>query len=53
MRQAYDALAPGGTCVVIGIPPSGSTLELDAHRTAVRVEFPRMVDLYLASIRFS
>ena len=63
MRQAYDALAPGGTCVVIGIPPSGSTLGLDAHSiaagerrlvgalygsAAVRVEFPRMVDLYLA-----
>ncbi|HEV7214188.1 MAG TPA: Zn-dependent alcohol dehydrogenase [Chloroflexota bacterium] len=63
MRQAYDALAPGGTCVVIGIPPQGSTLELDATRIAgrekrligscygsasVKADFPRMVELYLS-----
>lgn len=63
MRQAYDALAPGGTCVVIGIPPKGSTLELDATRIAgrekrligscygsasVKADFPRMVELYLS-----
>ena len=27
--QAADALAPGGTCVVIGVPPTGQTFPLD------------------------
>ena len=63
MRQAYDALASGGTCVVIGIAPSGTTLTLDAHLIAgrekrlvgscygsasVQADFPRMVDLYMS-----
>lgn len=63
MRQAYDATAPGGTCVVIGIPPSGTTLTLEAHTIAarekrlvgslygsasVKADFPRMVELYLS-----
>ena len=63
MRQAYDALAPGGTCVVIGIPSTGSILALEAHGIAarekrlvgscygsasVKADFPRMVELYMS-----
>jgi S-(hydroxymethyl)glutathione dehydrogenase / alcohol dehydrogenase len=63
IRQAYDALAPGGTCVVIGLPPTGSQVSLDASRIAgrekrlvgscygsasVKADFPRMVELYLS-----
>ncbi len=63
MRQAYDALAPGGTCVVIGIPASGTALTLDAHFIAgrekrlvgscygsasVQADFPRMIELYMS-----
>lgn len=63
MQQAYEALAPGGTCIVIGIPPTGSALTLDASRIAgrekrlvgscygsasVKADFPRMVDLYMS-----
>ncbi|HWN91991.1 MAG TPA: alcohol dehydrogenase catalytic domain-containing protein, partial [Verrucomicrobiae bacterium] len=29
--QAADALAPGGTCVVIGVPPTGQTFPLDVR----------------------
>jgi S-(hydroxymethyl)glutathione dehydrogenase/alcohol dehydrogenase len=63
MRQAYDALASGGACVVIGIPATGTELALDAYRIAgrekrlvgscygsasVKADFPRMVNLYMA-----
>jgi S-(hydroxymethyl)glutathione dehydrogenase/alcohol dehydrogenase len=63
MRQAYDALALGGTCVVIGMPPTGATLTLDANSVAggekrlvgssygsasVQADFPRMVELYMS-----
>jgi Zn-dependent alcohol dehydrogenase len=61
IEQAYAATAPGGTCVVIGLPPSGSVVRLPAGPNGERrlvgssygsartfVDFPRMVDLYLA-----
>jgi S-(hydroxymethyl)glutathione dehydrogenase/alcohol dehydrogenase len=63
MAQAIDALAPGGTCVLIGIPPSGMTVPLDARPVVsqervirgsiygsarTREDFPRLVELHLA-----
>jgi S-(hydroxymethyl)glutathione dehydrogenase/alcohol dehydrogenase len=63
VTQAIDALAPGGTCVLIGVPETGATLPLDVRPlvTAERVirgssygsartreDLPRMVSLYLA-----
>jgi len=61
--QAADALAPGGTCVVIGVPPTGQTFPLDVRplvtgeRAIVgssyggartREDLPRLVMLYQA-----
>jgi S-(hydroxymethyl)glutathione dehydrogenase/alcohol dehydrogenase len=61
--QAADALAPGGTCVVIGVPPTGQTFPLDVRplvtgeRAIVgssyggartREDLPRLVALYQA-----
>ena len=61
--QATDALAPGGTCVVIGVPPTGQTFPLDVRplvtgeRAIVgssyggartREDLPRLVMLYQA-----
>jgi S-(hydroxymethyl)glutathione dehydrogenase/alcohol dehydrogenase len=63
VEQAIAALAPGGTCVIIGAPPTGEQIVLDS--AAVRagelhvlgssygsanppVDFPWLVDLYLA-----
>jgi S-(hydroxymethyl)glutathione dehydrogenase/alcohol dehydrogenase len=63
ISQAFEALAPGGTCVVIGLPPPGSRVEIDpwllpGGERVLRgslygsartwVDFPRMVDLYMA-----
>jgi S-(hydroxymethyl)glutathione dehydrogenase/alcohol dehydrogenase len=63
VSQACEALAPGGTCVLIGVPETGATVPLDVRPlvTAERVirgssygsartreDLPRMVDLYLA-----
>jgi S-(hydroxymethyl)glutathione dehydrogenase/alcohol dehydrogenase len=63
VMQAIEALAPGGTCVLIGVPATGATLPLDVRPlvTAERVirgcsygsartreDLPRMVSLYLA-----
>ena len=63
LSQAADALAPGGTCVVIGVPPTGQTFPLDVRplvtgeRAIVgssyggartREDLPRLVSLYLA-----
>ena len=31
ITQAVDALAPGGTCVLIGVPETGATVPLDAR----------------------
>src|SRR5204862_78160 len=59
--QAADALAPGGTCVVIGVPATGATLPLDVRplvtgervirgssygRARTREDLPRLVELY-------
>jgi Zn-dependent alcohol dehydrogenase len=63
VSQAIEALAPGGTCVLIGVPATGATLPLDVRPlvTAERVirgcsygsartreDLPRLVSLYLA-----
>lgn len=62
MQQAWDGLAPGGTCVVIGAPASGERMTVDPmnlyrdekHLTGSRYgsarvfdDFGRFVDLYL------
>jgi S-(hydroxymethyl)glutathione dehydrogenase/alcohol dehydrogenase len=59
--QAADALAPGGTCVVIGVPATGATLPLDVRplvtgervirgssygSARTREDLPRLVELY-------
>jgi S-(hydroxymethyl)glutathione dehydrogenase / alcohol dehydrogenase len=63
VEQAIAALAPGGTCVIIGAPPTSEQIVLDS--AAVRagecrvigssygsanppVDFPHLVELYLA-----
>lgn len=63
VNQAWDALAPGGTCVLIGLPPTDATvtftaLQLQANEKVMRGsrygsarmrdDFPRMVELYLS-----
>jgi Zn-dependent alcohol dehydrogenase len=63
VAQACDALAPGGTCVLIGVPETGATVPLDIRPlvTAERVirgcsygsartreDLPRLVRLALA-----
>jgi S-(hydroxymethyl)glutathione dehydrogenase / alcohol dehydrogenase len=63
VTQAAECLAPGGTCVLIGVPATGATVPLDVRplvsgeRTLrgssygsarTREDLPRMVDLYLA-----
>ena len=63
VTQAVEALAPGGTCVLIGVPETGATVAMDVRPlvTAERVirgssygsartreDLPRMVNLYLA-----
>jgi S-(hydroxymethyl)glutathione dehydrogenase/alcohol dehydrogenase len=62
IQQAWEALAPGGTCVVIGAPPTGETvaiLPVHLYRDEKRLtgsrygssrpldDFARLVDLYL------
>ena len=59
--QAADALAPGGTCVVIGVPATGAMLPLDVRplvtgervirgssygSARTREDLPRLVELY-------
>jgi S-(hydroxymethyl)glutathione dehydrogenase/alcohol dehydrogenase len=61
--QAAEALAPGGTCVVIGVPATGQTVPLDVRplvtgervirgssygSARTREDLPRMVSLYQA-----
>jgi Zn-dependent alcohol dehydrogenase len=61
--QAADALAPGGTCVVIGLPATGQTVPLDVRplvsgervirgssygSARTREDLPRLVALYQA-----
>jgi S-(hydroxymethyl)glutathione dehydrogenase / alcohol dehydrogenase len=63
VSQAIEALAPGGTCILIGVPETGATVPLDVRPvvTAERVirgcsygsaptreDLPRLVNLYLA-----
>ena len=63
IEQAWEATAPGGSCVVIGLPPADAVVRLPAGAIAgterrligssygsarTFVDFPRMVDLYLA-----
>jgi Zn-dependent alcohol dehydrogenase len=63
MSQAIEALAPGGTCILIGVPETGATVPVDVRPlvTAERVirgcsygsartreDLPRLVNLYLA-----
>jgi len=63
VAQACEALAPGGTCVLIGVPETGATVPLDVRPivTAERVvrgcsygsartreDLPRLATLYLA-----
>ena len=63
IQQAWEALAPGGTCVVIGAPPAGETIAVqpvNLYRDEKRLtgsrygssrphdDFARFVDLYLA-----
>ncbi len=61
INQAWDALAPGGTCVLIGLPPTEATVTFTAMSlqgnekvlrgsrygsARMRDDFPRMVELY-------
>jgi Zn-dependent alcohol dehydrogenase len=62
IREAWEALRPGGTVVVVGLPPKGSTLTIDTwgfinEKTikgcflgSARIEedIPRLVDLHAA-----
>jgi S-(hydroxymethyl)glutathione dehydrogenase/alcohol dehydrogenase len=63
VAQACDALAPGGTCVLIGVPETGATVPLDVRplvtgervvrgssygSARTREDLPRLVNLYLA-----
>jgi Zn-dependent alcohol dehydrogenase len=63
VAQAVEALAPGGTCVLIGVPESGATVPLDVRplvttervirgssygSARTREDLPRLVNLYLA-----
>jgi Zn-dependent alcohol dehydrogenase len=62
ITQAWEALAPGGTCVLIGVPATDATVTFRAidlqsgervlrgsryGSARMRDDFPRMVDLYL------
>jgi S-(hydroxymethyl)glutathione dehydrogenase/alcohol dehydrogenase len=61
--QAFESLAKGGTCVVVGLAPTGQKIEIDPRLlvsperrligssyggASVYDDFPRMVSLYLA-----
>lgn len=63
VAQACDALSPGGTCVLIGVPATGATVPLDVRplvtgersirgcsygSARTREDLPRLVELYLA-----
>lgn len=63
ITQAIDALAPGGTCVLIGVPETGATVPLDVRplvtgervirgssygSARTREDLPRLVSLYQA-----
>ena len=61
IKQAWECLAPAGTSVIIGLPPTGSTVTFDTGSlqsnekvmrgckygsARVRDDFPRMIELY-------
>jgi S-(hydroxymethyl)glutathione dehydrogenase/alcohol dehydrogenase len=64
-QQAWDSIAPGGNCVMVGLPPVEERISINP-RTMVNPErrligasygsarihddFPRMVDLYMAGL---
>jgi S-(hydroxymethyl)glutathione dehydrogenase/alcohol dehydrogenase len=63
IQQAWNALAPGGTCVVVGAPPTGDVVAIEPvnlYRDEKRLtgsrygssrphdDFARLVDLYLS-----
>ena len=62
IREAWEAVRPGGTVVVIGLPPKGSTLTIDTWgfinektlkgcllgSAKIEVDIPRIIDLYHA-----
>jgi S-(hydroxymethyl)glutathione dehydrogenase/alcohol dehydrogenase len=62
IRSAWDALRPGGTAVVVGIPPKGAVVEIDTWgfinekslkgcflgSARIEEDIPRLVDLYAA-----
>ncbi|MGH3040478.1 MAG: zinc-binding dehydrogenase, partial [Gaiellaceae bacterium] len=62
IREAWDAVRPGGTAIVIGLPPKGSTLTIDTWgfinektlkgcflgSASLDEDVPRLVDLYAA-----
>jgi S-(hydroxymethyl)glutathione dehydrogenase / alcohol dehydrogenase len=63
VSQAIEALAPGGTCVLIGVPETGAMVPLDVRPVVTaermirgcsygsartREDLPRLVSLYLA-----
>ncbi len=62
-QQAWDSLATGGTCVMVGVPPTGEVIQIEPRPLVVQenrligsyygsarplVDFPRMIDLYMA-----
>jgi S-(hydroxymethyl)glutathione dehydrogenase/alcohol dehydrogenase len=62
ITQAWEALAPGGTCVLIGVPATDATVTFSAMSlqgnekvlrgsrygsARMRDDFPRMVELYM------
>ena len=62
IREAWEALRPGGTAVVVGLPPKGSSLTIDTWgfinektlkgcflgSARIDEDVPRLVDLYAA-----
>jgi S-(hydroxymethyl)glutathione dehydrogenase/alcohol dehydrogenase len=60
IRDAWESLRPGGTAVVLGIPPKGTIVEIDTWgfinektlrgsflgSASIREDVPRLVDLY-------
>lgn len=63
IEQAFDAVRPGGTAVVVGMAPHGTKASFDAYQMAFfektlkgtlygsvrpRADLPRLLDLYLA-----
>ena len=62
-EEAIEALRPGGTLVIVGMPPEGSVTKLDAYpfvsrektvkgslygSSSTRRDFPKLLNLYMA-----